>query len=67
MNIVSSDAQRLEGSRFVALQLNRFAAGGSRERFDVQQFYKLLYPEQNGCDGPNIALSHFLEPPASNR
>ena len=31
--------ERLEGSRFVALQLYRMAAGGSRERLDMRQFY----------------------------
>ncbi|HXM03855.1 MAG TPA: hypothetical protein VN939_14685 [Chthoniobacterales bacterium] len=34
----------LEGSRFVALQLYRLAAGGSRERLDARQFYGPLYP-----------------------
>jgi hypothetical protein len=34
----ASHAQGLEGSRFVALQLYRLAAGGSRERFEVRQF-----------------------------
>jgi len=37
-------ARRLEGSRFVALQLYRLAAGGSRERLEVRQFYGPLYP-----------------------
>ena len=36
--------ERLEGSRFVALQLYRLAAGGSRERLEVWQFYGPLYP-----------------------
>jgi len=36
--------RRLEGSRFVALQLYRLAAGGSRERLEVRQFYGPLYP-----------------------
>ena len=38
-------ARRLEGSRFVARQLYRLAAGGSRERLDVRQFYRPLYPD----------------------
>jgi len=29
----------LEGSRFTSWQLYRLATGGSRERFDVRQFY----------------------------
>jgi len=33
----------LEGSRFVAWQLYRLAAGGSRERLDVRQLYGPLY------------------------
>ena len=37
-------AGRLEGSRFVAWQLYGLAAGGSRERLDVRQFYGPLYP-----------------------
>jgi len=65
----------LEGSRFVAWQLYRLAAGGSRERLDVRQFYGPLYPpeqdvvspEQNRGDGQNIALGHSREPPATNR
>ena len=36
--------RRLEGSRFAAWQLYRLAAGGSRERLEVWQFYGLLYP-----------------------
>ena len=36
--------QRLEGSRFVAWQLDGLAAGGSRERLDAWQFYGPLYP-----------------------
>jgi len=36
--------ERLEGSRFVALQLYRFAASGSRECLEVWQFYGPLYP-----------------------
>jgi hypothetical protein len=31
--------KRLEGSRFVAWQLNGLLAGGSRERLEVWQFY----------------------------
>ena len=31
--------KRLEGSRFVAWQLYGLAAGGSRERLEVRQFY----------------------------
>jgi hypothetical protein len=38
------EGARLEGSRFVALQFYRLAAGGSRERLDVRQFYGPLYP-----------------------
>jgi hypothetical protein len=34
----------LEGSRFVAWQLYRLAAGGFRERLKVRQFYGPLYP-----------------------
>jgi hypothetical protein len=37
-------AQRLEGSRFVAWELYGLAAGGSRERLEVRQFYGPLYP-----------------------
>jgi hypothetical protein len=37
--------RRLEGSRFVALQLYRLAAGGSRERLEVRQFYGAFYPK----------------------
>jgi hypothetical protein len=37
-------AQRLEGSRFAIWQLYRLAAGGSRERLEVRQFYGPLYP-----------------------
>jgi hypothetical protein len=33
-----------EGSRFITWQLYRLAAGGSRERLDVPQFYGPLYP-----------------------
>jgi hypothetical protein len=40
----ASHAQGLEGSRFVARQLYRLAAGGSRECLDVRQFYGPLYP-----------------------
>jgi hypothetical protein len=36
--------KRLEGSRFVAWQLDGFAASGSRERLEVWQFYGPLYP-----------------------
>ena len=36
-------ANRLEGSRFVALELYQLAAGGSRERFYAWQFYRLSY------------------------
>jgi hypothetical protein len=60
-------ARRLEGSRFTRWQLYRLAAGGSRERLDVRQFYGPLYPQQNRRDGQNIAMSHSREPPASNR
>jgi hypothetical protein len=61
-------ARRLEGSRFVALQLYRLAAGGSRERLDVRQFYGPLYPRNRiEAMGKNIALSHSREQPASNR
>jgi hypothetical protein len=35
--------KRLEGSRFVAWQLYGLAAGGSRERLEVWQFYRPLY------------------------
>jgi len=41
---VANVARRLEGSRFAALQLYGLAAGGSRERFEVRQFYGPLYP-----------------------
>ena len=34
----------LEGSRFAAWQLYDLAAGGSRERLEVWQFYGPLYP-----------------------
>ena len=46
MNALDRSAltQRLEGSRFVGWQLYRLAAGGSRERLEVSQFYELLYP-----------------------
>ena len=37
-------AQGLEGSRFMRWQLYRLAAGGSRERLEVRQFYGPLYP-----------------------
>ena len=37
--------ERLEGSRFIALQLCRSAAGGSRERLDVRQFYRPSFPD----------------------
>jgi hypothetical protein len=46
---------RLEGSRFVAWQLYRLAAGGSRERLDVRQFYGPLYP-QNRIDAMGKTL-----------
>jgi hypothetical protein len=36
--------ERLEGSRFTGWQLYRLAAGGSRERLEVRQFYGPLYP-----------------------
>jgi hypothetical protein len=36
--------ERLEGSRFVAWQLYRLLADGSRERLEVWQFYGQLYP-----------------------
>jgi hypothetical protein len=62
------DAWSLEGSRFVALQLYRLAAGGSRERVDVRQFYRAVVSlQQNRRDGQNVELSHSREPPASNR
>jgi len=61
-------AQRLEGSRFVAWQLYRLAAGGSRERLEVRQLYGPLYPHNTTRrDGQNIALGYSREPPASNR
>jgi hypothetical protein len=43
------EGAHLEGSRFVALQLYRLAAGGSRERLEVRQFYGPSYPH-NGID-----------------
>ena len=60
--------ERLEGSRFVAWQLYGLAAGGSRERLEVWQFYgPVLSLQQNRRDGKNIALSRSREPPAINR
>jgi hypothetical protein len=49
----ASHSQRLEGSRFVARQLYRLAAGGSRERLDVRQLYGPLYSSSssNPCEG----------------
>jgi hypothetical protein len=35
--------ERLEGSRFIAWQLYRLLAGGSRERLELWQFYGPLY------------------------
>ena len=41
-------ARRLEGSRFVAWQLYRLAAGGSRERLEVRQvLWAVVSPQQN--------------------
>jgi hypothetical protein len=61
-------ARHLEGSRFVARQLYRLAASGSRERLEVRQFlWAVVSPQQNRGDGQNLALSHSREPPASNR
>jgi hypothetical protein len=61
-------ARRLERSRFVAWQLYWLAAGGSRERLEVRQFYVPLSP-RNRIDamGKNIALGHSREPPAANQ
>jgi hypothetical protein len=42
--VAGREARRLEGSRFIALQLDGLAAGGSWERLEVQQFYGPLYP-----------------------
>jgi hypothetical protein len=42
--------QRLEGSRFIILQLYRLAAGGSRERLHVMQFYRESHSHRNGTD-----------------
>jgi hypothetical protein len=39
--------ERLEGSRFVAWQLYRLLAGGSRERLAVYQFYGPVYPRSD--------------------
>jgi hypothetical protein len=41
----ASHPQALEGSRFVARQLYGLAAGGSRERLEVRQFYGPLHPD----------------------
>jgi hypothetical protein len=60
--------ERLEGSRFVARQLYRLPAGGSRERLEVWQFYgPVVYATPNRRDGQNIALGNSREPPATNR
>jgi len=61
-------SQRLEGSRFVRLQLYRLAAGGSRERLDALQFYRAWYDAaRNRRDGQNLVLSHSREPPVFTR
>jgi hypothetical protein len=43
-------AQRLEASRFITLQFYRLAAGGSRERLHVMQFYCESHSHRNGTD-----------------
>jgi hypothetical protein len=61
-------SERLEGSRFVAWQLYRLLAGGSRERLEVWQFYgPVVFAARNRRDGQNNALGHSREPPATNR
>jgi len=47
-------ARRLEGSRFVTLQLYRLAAGGSRERLEVRQVYGPLYPSNTDAMGKTL-------------
>jgi hypothetical protein len=44
------ETHRLEGSRFAILQLYRLAAGGSRARLHVMQFYRLPHSHYNGAD-----------------
>jgi len=64
----ATHAQSLEGSRFVARRLYGLAAGGSRERLELRQFYGPLYPRNpTEAMGKNLALRRYREPPASNR
>jgi hypothetical protein len=60
--------ERLEGSRFVRWQLYQMAAGGSRERLEVWQFYgPAVSAARYRGDGQNIALGNSREPPAACR
>jgi len=51
--------ERLEGSRFTRWQLYRLAAGGSRERLEVRQFYGPLYP-RNRIDAMGKTLGWVI-------